>query len=471
MRPSRLLVVCLLLAAAIPATAVAAERTLVGFQDDPTFRWRDDRTAMLSLATTTNATIVRTTVYWSKVAPRRPANARNAFDRAYQFDDLDELVRNTQQRGMTVMMTIWGTPGWANGGQGQNRAPNRMIDLRDFAQALAARYSGRNPGLPYVGYFSIWNEPNLEQFLAPTFDARGRPVSPATYARIVRAAYAGIKAGNRSALVAIGETSPRGRDRLTPSPGKLQNTLSPGNFARLLSQARPPLRFDAWAHHPYSTLGAGPNQKVRFPNVNLPQLPTFEKRLDTWFKRKNIPIWITEYAFETRPDEPKGVTLAQQAAYAAEALRKVRSDTRVQMFIWFIFRDDPTSTWQSGLLKRNGAKKPAFATFTAGAKPLDARSPLLRIRAGASNPTVRVPVWELAAKDGVGARLGATVRTHRGGHLIGVAQPTSTIAIDGWAGFTVPLNQAERGQRYVIDFEINDANGNRLNRTATLIAG
>ena len=471
MRLSRLLVICSLLAAAIPASAVAAERMLIGFQDDPSFRWRADRTTMLTGAATTSATIVRTTVYWSKVAPRRPANARNARDPAYRFNDLDELVRNTTQRDMTVMLTIWGTPDWANGGKGQNRAPTRMVDLRNFAQALASRYSGRLPGLPFVGHISVWNEPNLEQFLAPTFDARGRPVSPTTYARMVRAAYAGIKAGNPRALVGIGETSPRGRDRLTPSPGRLQNTLSPGNFARLLSQVRPAVRFDAWAHHPYSTLGAGPNQRVRFPNVNLPQLPTFEKRLDTWFRRRNIPIWITEYGFETRPAEPKGVSLAQQAVYAGQALRRVRADARVQMFIWFIFRDDPTSTWQSGLLTRRGAKKPAYTTFSVNAKPADARSPLVRVRAGTSNPTVRLPVWELAARSGVGARLGATVRALRGLQLVGVGQPATTIGIDGTARFVVPLTRAVRGQRYTVEFQINDENGNTLTRTATIVAG
>jgi hypothetical protein len=472
MRPSRLLVVCLLLlAAAIPAAAGAAERMYVGFQDDPSFRWRADRMEMLTQAADANATILRTTVYWSKVAPRRPANAKSPFEPSYRFDDIDELVRTAEREGMTVMLTIWGTPNWANGGKGQNRAPTRMIDLQNFGQALASRYSGRFPGLPFVGHFSVWNEPNLEQFLAPTFDAQGRPASPFTYAKMFQAAYTGIKAGNSRALVAIGETSPRGRDKLTPAPGKLQNTLSPGNFAKLVSQANPALKFDAWAHHPYSTLGASPNQAVRFPNVNLTQLPTFEKNLDTWFKRKNIPIWITEYAFETKPAEPKGVTVAQQAAYAAQVLRKVRLDPRVQMFIWFIFRDDPTSTWQSGLLTQAGAKKPSFATFSAGAKLADVRSPLVSIKAGSTAPIVRVPVWELAARDGVGTKIGATVRTHRGTHLVGVAQPASIIDIDGWAAFPVPfVNPAEKGQRYDIEFEINDANGNKLLRTATLVA-
>ena len=46
-----------------------------------------------------------------------------------------------------MLLTIWGTPGWANSGARPNVAPSDPRDLRDFAHALAARYSGRHPGL------------------------------------------------------------------------------------------------------------------------------------------------------------------------------------------------------------------------------------------------------------------------------------------------------------------------------------
>lgn len=469
MRRSRLVLVCLLVACTVPAaTAPAAERMWIGFQDDPSFRWREDRATVLDAAAEANANLVRTTVYWSKVAARRPTTPANPFDPAYHFEDVDELVRGAQLRGMEVMLTIWGTPGWANNGRGQNRPPTRMADLQSFARAVAARYSGRFPGLPFVRFFSVWNEPNLEQFLAPTFDSRGRPLSPRTYARMARAAYAGFKAGNPRALVAVGETSPRGRDKLTPQPGRLQNTLSPGTFARLVASVRPRIKFDAWAHHPYSELGRPPTQRVRFPNVNLPQLKQFETSLDRWFGRRGIPIWITEYGHETKPGEPKGVTVSQQAAYARQALSIARLDPRVQMFVWFILRDDPTSPWQSGLLNRNGTKKPAFAAFSATAKLLDARSPILTVESGVASPSVKVPVLELAGRSGVGARVGATVRVYNGSQLIGVSQPVSTILLDGWATFPAPVT-TERGRRYTVTLDINDANGNRVFRTATLV--
>ena len=470
MRLTRLVLVCALLALAAPISALAADRMWIGFQDDPTFRWRDDRAAMMDEAVDANAGIIRTTVYWSRIAPRRPSNPSNPFDSAYRFDDLDEFVRGAQSRGLETLLTIWGTPDWANGSKGQNFAPTRMSDLTAFARALASRYSGRYPGYPFVRFFSVWNEPNLQQFLAPTYNSKGKPVSPFTYANLYRAAYAGLKGGSPGARVGAGETSPRGRDR--PSPGPIQDSIAPATFARLLSTSKPRIRFDGYAHHPYSVLGQGPLQKARYPNVHLTQLPQFSKDLHKWFGRP-VFLWITEYGFETRPAEPRGVTLSQQAAYARQTLNLLRRLETVQMVVWFIFRDDPTSTWQSGLISRpstsstNGTRKPAFASFASTAKPLDARSPIVHAKLNRA-PVVRIPALELAARNGTGTLIGANIRVYgQGSQFYGNIQMQSTIARDGWASFTFAPNGTRRV--YYLFFELQDKNGNKVQRSATLI--
>src|SRR4029077_18367854 len=98
---ARLILGCLLvIAAAVPAAAIASQRLPVGFQDDPSFRWRDDRAGNLTAAMGTGASIIRTDAYWSQVAPVRPANATNPSDPAYHFEDMDELVQNAALRGM-----------------------------------------------------------------------------------------------------------------------------------------------------------------------------------------------------------------------------------------------------------------------------------------------------------------------------------------------------------------------------------
>src|SRR5205823_3416756 len=174
LRLIRLSLACALAAVAFPIAASAYPRMLIGLQDDPSLRWRDDRSSVFELAQLANAGIVRTTVYWSRIAETKPANAANPFDPAYRFDDLDEFVRDAGQHGMEVMLTIWGTPSWANGGKGQNYAPTSPTSLQNFARAVASRYSGRYPGYPFVRYFTVWNESNLGLFLSPQYDSKGK---------------------------------------------------------------------------------------------------------------------------------------------------------------------------------------------------------------------------------------------------------------------------------------------------------
>lgn len=467
LRLSLALSVCAL-AALLPSAASAQPRMLIGFQDDPSLRWRDDRLAVWDMAQQSGAGIARTTVYWSRIAEKKPANAGNPFDPAYRFDDLDEFVRNAGLHGMEVMLTIWGTPQWANGGKGQNFAPTRSTDLLNFAKALASRYSGRYNGYPFVRYYSVWNESNLGQFLSPQYDAKGKPVAPAIYAKMFRAAYTGIKTGNRNALVGVGETSARGRDRFLGRKGT-QETESPGKFAELLSKQRPALKFDAWSHHPYPTsINGKPLSNVRWPNVTLAQMPRFERSVAEWFKRP-VVFWITEYGHETKPEEPKGVSYAQQSAYLRQAITYAAKDPNVSMFIWFILRDDPTSAWQSGLVQRNGAKKPSYPSFQKTAKPLDGRNPQILTKGGVTNPVVRFAALELWSRSGTGAKVGMTIAVYDKGKVIKTAQPASVIGFDGWVSFAVPIKTV-KGHEYQITIAAVDANGNRVDRSVLLRA-
>ena len=147
-RLTKLYLVAAFAALLTPALANAAPRMYVGFHDDPNFRYETRRTEMLDQVRSTHATIVRTLVTWPTIAPTRPANAADPFDPAYNFNDLDELVRNTQPRDMEVIITLWGTPKWANGGKTPNFMPTKLSDFTAFARAVASRYSGRFPATP-----------------------------------------------------------------------------------------------------------------------------------------------------------------------------------------------------------------------------------------------------------------------------------------------------------------------------------
>ena len=436
-----------------------------GFTDDPTFRFGPDRQGSLGLAARSGATIIRTVAIWSSISPVRPADAADPFDPAYRFDDLDELVRNAQVRGLEVLITIWGTPAWANAGVGPQRAPTDAGDLRDFAQAIASRYSGRFPGYPFVRFFGIWNESNVSTFLRPQFDTSGRIVGPAIYARLAAAGYAGIKAGNPAAQVAIGETSSNGREQHVAGA---TDAVAPGLFAELVARADPKLRFDAWAQHPYPfPVNRPPAQVVAWPNVTLTSLGRLETTLDESFGRRGIPIWVTEYGNETIPGEPRGVTEAQQAEYLPQAIAIARRDPRVQMLIWFVFRDSPNSAWQSGLYHEDGTPKPARAAWQAAVAPLNARNGKVTVRSGTS-PTVIVYIRDFCANNPIGAAIGTTTRVRLTGRLVGVAQAQVPLRSDCTVRVRLPVT-VQRGKTYAATITLNVGGGNAATRGITVV--
>ena len=142
---------------------------------------------------------------------------------------------------------------------------------------------------------------------APQFDARGRSVAPANYAKLAAAAY--TRPQGR-------EPTRAGRDRrdvraraATRRHGSGRRTR-PGKFAELVAKANPRLKFDAWSHHPYPSVpNSPPSQVVKWPNVSLASLPRFDENLKTWFKRKS------------RPDLDHGVRAPDAAARTRSASR------------------------------------------------------------------------------------------------------------------------------------------------------
>jgi len=460
-RVARLVLIALVALLAIPAAAgTAAIRMPIGFFDDPSFRWSADREQNLAAAAAAGATVIHTTANWALIAPTQPVGPGDPDDPAYKLGDLDQIVSESARFGLRVMIDVTGSPGWANGGQTPNHIPKNLSDFATFVHMLAIRYDGKNPGKGEVALWSVWNEPNLQQFLTPQYVGK-KIVSPANYAKLYKTAYTAIKSANPWAQVAIGETSAQGRDK--PLKGVSQ-TVSPGTFMRLLA-TQSGLRFDAWAQHPYPTSpGAKPLEKVRYPNVTLSELPIFEAQLKLRFHRA-VPVWITEYGHETKPAEPHGVTYAQQAAYAKQALTFARNDPNVKMFIWFTFRDSAGNPWQSGLEQPSGARKPAFGPFSVLARLIDGTT--VRTRAGVA-PTVTMYVPFLSFFNTPGGAFGITYRVFDGKKLVAIGQPTSPMAPDPSVTFK-PIFKPLKGHRYTVVATVNDPHGNVQSRTATII--
>ena len=349
----------------------SATRMLFGFYDDA--QVYGNTTWAFTQLRALRAGIVRTTLDWGSVARRRPVKPADPADPAYNWTAVDRVVDEADRRGIRVMLAIYGTPSWA--GRARNRLPRRALDLRAFATAAALRYSGTytvkegenepERTLPAVRHWLAWNEPNNPVFLRPQWRmvARKWRVQAAyDYAKICNAISAGVKAvrlaGNR---VACGATGPRGND----APRSSRPSTSPLVFMQWLRRAGV-RRIDAYAHHPYyGHRTEKPNTVPRSKkSVTMANIGLLIKQINRFWGRKTR-LWVTEYGYQTNPpDRLFGVSYANQARYMRQAIAMARKTRRIDMFIWFLVRDEGRlSGWQSGVVTRRGQRKPAFRTF------------------------------------------------------------------------------------------------------------
>ena len=446
------LLFAVLLLAVPAATAKAVARMPVGFFDDASFRWASNPLANLQAAQRVHTSIIHVLADWATIAPTKPASPLNGDDPAYALSDLDALVESAQKYDFQVLVTISGAPKWANGGQTPNHPPTNLTNLTQFAQMLAARYNGSHAGQGTVSRFSVWNEPNLQEFLTPQFEG-STIVSPGIYSKLYMAAYKGIKAGNPKAMVAIGETSNRGRNH--PSGGG-SDSVAPATFAHLLSEAAPTIPFDAWATHPYPTNDRlGPAQKVAYPNVAFSTMTRFGSDLQKWFHRR-VPIWITEYAEQTVPQHAGGVSYAQQASDAKKALQLAAANPYVEMFVWFVFRDSTPETWFSGLETASGAKKTAYGAFAAAAKGVEGESQTIL----PGKPfLVEVPIPVMTYFNAPGAHVTLSYKVYSGSSVVAAKQVSGTIQTDARVSLPVAFKPV-KGKSYGMSVYVADKHGN-----------
>jgi len=347
----------------------------------------------LDLLRDLGVTTVRYSVRWDQVAPRRPERALAANDPAYRWGAVDPVLEGLHAHGIQAVVTLLGTPGWANGGRTPNVAPTSGSTFAEFAYAAAKRY-------PYVRRWTIWNEPNQRLSL--------QTASPRLYVtRLLNPAYAAIHRANGRALVAGGVTAPRG------------NSGGVGPLAWVRGMRAAHAKLDAYAHNPYPTRPSieSPTKGAcsKCDVISMANLKRLLDELRRDFGRK--PVWLTEYGYQTNPpDRILGVPAATQAGYVGEAALRAFQAPGVSMLIQFLVRDEPNvGRWQSGLFTVRGARKPAYYAF---------RLPLAQV----STSGTRTRLWG-QVRPGKGARpyrlqvrrggawqwLGSARRTNSGG--------------------------------------------------------
>jgi hypothetical protein len=233
---------------------------------------------------------------------------------------VDYCVNQARLRNLNVLVTLWLTPGWANGGQSNKVPPTYAQDYADFAQWAASYWRGR------VAAWEVWNEPDPSQsFWQGTVQQ---------YVSVLRAAYPAFKAGDPNAKVILG--GPASND-----DGWIGQVYALGGRDS----------FDVVATHPYQGIADEPPEHAddghRWWFTHLPAVHNVMASYGDAAK----PIWFTEFGWSAHANWSgiqnwqRGVTPEQQGDYFVRAIQYTAANyPYVLVMFWYKERAQPGSS-------------------------------------------------------------------------------------------------------------------------------
>jgi hypothetical protein len=421
-------------AAAVPAVATASHKQIAIIQDNSDLV---NAPAALAQFRALGATTVRVFLPWATIAPNaKQKTAPKHFTatdpsayRAAGWAPYDAIDRAAAQYGLTIELVVTGgAPRWAEGaGVPKANATNPFFAWKpnaaaygQFFQAVGKRYSGTykpagQSALPRIHFWSIWNEPNFGEDLAPqAIDGSSVSYSPTMYRGLVSSGSGALqRTGHGKDTILIGGFAAIGADPHPPTsywpqglPGNYGQT-HPIQFVRSLyclnantgtklsgsaaSKAGCPVSasakakfrsqnpglFDATgiADHPYPsngnpTQGGGPDY-AEFPDLDH-LASTANAGTRAWGGGRSYQIYNDEFGWITNPpnNNPKNryVSPATAAYYINWAEYLSWRNPVVASYDQYLLADPPGHyPFSSGLQTSSGKKK---ATYNAYRMPL-----------------------------------------------------------------------------------------------------
>ena len=365
-------------------------------------------------------TRVRLSVTWATLAPspnskKAPRGFKGGDPNSYKgWGIYDTIARQAKADGIALYFLLTGpAPRWATGpgmpsGTHLQWKPSAS-QFGAFAKAVGTRYSGHYKGLPRISFWSIWNEPNYGFDLAPqTTNHDSIEVGAAIYRGLLSHAWSGlISSGHKPGrdTILIGETAPRGLDHgigsfqgvkplrflralycvdssyreLRGSAASARGCPTTSSGSRNFRKQNPAL-FSAsgFADHPYTSQAhpVAPNVPTSLNPRSHSSDPDFADlvvvgRLEGVLDRlnriygsgKHYSIYSTEYAYRTKPPDPVGTSLANQALWLNQAEYMSYKQKRISSYDQYLLLDPSSGSFASGLLFFNGAHKPGFGAY------------------------------------------------------------------------------------------------------------
>jgi hypothetical protein len=255
-------------------------------------------------------------------------------------------------------------------------APLTDQDQADFAAYTASLVTT----VPAIRHVIVGNEPNLNLYWLPQFDANGGDAAAAAYESLLARTYDAVKAADPAVEVIGGAVSPRGNDkpdgiRLTHSP----TTFIPDLGAAYRASGRTEPIMDAFAFHPYEDNSSIEPIKGLNPKSTSVAIADYGKLVallgrafdGTAQPGSQLPIYDDEFGVQTQippakaalytgvePAQTKPVDEATQGRYYREAIQLAFCEPTVKgLFLFHSVDESDLHAWQSGLYYPDGTAK------------------------------------------------------------------------------------------------------------------
>jgi hypothetical protein len=345
MRPAILLV--LLALVAVPAAHGGGPGMLIGATEDATKSTTvGDAKASMDLLVAAGFTANRITFEWAPGLSEITDTGRQVLQSTAAAAKLD---------GVTLICVITN--------HGSATTPLTAQDQLDFASYAASVAAT----VPSIRIFVVGNEPNLNRYWLPQYNADGSDAAGPAYTALLAQTYDALKAVSPDITVLGGALAPRGGD----VPSTIRPTHSPTVFIHDMGQwmrdnGRTTPIMDGFDLHPYEDNSSIAPIDGTHPNSTTIALADYDKlvaSLGDAFGTYEMPIWYDEFGVEsqiparweqnytgTEPTTIHPVDEATQAAYYRQAIQLAFCQPNVRALMLFHTVDESDhAAWQSGL--------------------------------------------------------------------------------------------------------------------------
>lgn len=254
--------------AVTPTAEIVSAPSTIGMADSSLYGMsRQDIDTTLDMLQAMGVENVRVYIPWVYTQP---------LPNQYNWAPIDDIMNAAKARNMGVLAMVNSTPVWAGtAGNFPGAKTPDPVAYANFMTQVATRY-GKT-----ISAYEVWNEVNCVCF----YD----PISPASYAQLLQAAYPAIKAADPTAtVIAAGLGSVFTVNGIT---------MNPVDYVNAMYAAGAKGFFDALAFHPYQ-------ETLKFSDgegVPLSPLTQIQKIYDLMAANGDgaLKIWITEYGVPT----------------------------------------------------------------------------------------------------------------------------------------------------------------------------